>query len=402
VVETHGSIRCPECGSERLYKAGLRYLENGTTVQRWLCRDCGLRFSCDPFNVSERVSTVDGHPLNRAAAYSSTRQVCDLAEESKNLAISGTRQEQAQREGTKQVELQGKIVEYAWKMKKRGQAESTIQSRTYRLNVLVRKGADLMNPESFETVLATEPWTPANKRFFVNTYISFAKAFSIPWTPIKTSCERKEVFIPLEKELDALISGCGPKTATLLQVLKTTGARIGETAKLKWTDINMENSTIAINSPEKGSRARTIKVSPKTVAMLNALPKRSPYVFNAKSSQTPPKTRNLQGPFMRSRNRLARQLQNPRLKQIHFHTFRHWFATMLYQRTKDILYVKQQLGHKRIENTEIYTHLINFESDEYHVAHAKTLEEDDKLIEAGFEYVRYNEKDQVAIYRKRK
>lgn len=68
----------------------------------------------------------------------------------------------------------------------------------------------------------------------------------------------------------------------------------------------------------------------------------------------------------------------------------------------DKLHVKRLLGHKKIENTEIYTHLINFESDEWHVAHAKNLEEETKLIEAGFEYVRYSDKDRVAIYRKRK
>ncbi len=79
-----------------------------------------------------------------------------------------------------------------------------------------------------------------------------------------------------------------------------------------------------------------------------------------------------------------------------------WKATMEYHKTKNILYVKQLLGHKKLENTEIYTHLINFESDEWHVAHARDLEEENKLIEAGFEYVRYSERDEVAIYRKRK
>jgi hypothetical protein len=33
---------------------------------------------------------------------------------------------------------------------------------------------------------------------------------------------------------------------------------------------------------------------------------------------------------------------------------------------------------------------------------ATNLKEENKLIEAGFEYVRYSEKDQVTIYRKRK
>jgi hypothetical protein len=47
-------------------------------------------------------------------------------------------------------------------------------------------------------------------------------------------------------------------------------------------------------------------------------------------------------------------------------------------------------------------HLINFESDEWHVANAKNLDEENKLIEAGFEYLRYSNKDEAVIYRKRK
>ena len=84
------------------------------------------------------------------------------------------------------------------------------------------------------------------------------------------------------------------------------------------------------------------------------------------------------------------------------HTLRHWKATIEYHKTKNILYAKQLLGHKKLEKTEIYTHIINFESDEWHVAHARDLEEENKLIEAGFEYVHYSERDEVAIYRKRK
>jgi len=48
------------------------------------------------------------------------------------------------------------------------------------------------------------------------------------------------------------------------------------------------------------------------------------------------------------------------------------------------------------------TQIIDFESDEWHVAHAGHLKEENKLIEADFEYVRYSDKDEVAIYRKRK
>ena len=60
------------------------------------------------------------------------------------------------------------------------------------------------------------------------------------------------------------------------------------------------------------------------------------------------------------------------------------------------------MKNKKIDSTEIYTHLIDFESDEWHVATAESLEEEKKLIEAGFEYLRYSDRDEVAIYRKRK
>ena len=58
---------------------------------------------------------------------------------------------------------------------------------------------------------------------------------------------------------------------------------------------------------------------------------------------------------------------------------------MEYHKTKDILYVKELLGHKNIQNTLVYTHLVDFESDEWGCRVASTLEEATQLIEAGFE-----------------
>ena len=398
------SLACPQCGSIQLYKDGLRYSRsNGDPVQRWLCRNCGYRFSetrLNSSNVSEHVQNLPRQILNYIGAIPSSRQVCVLAEDSKNLAISETRFGTAQRESTR--DLPGTLLDYAWKMKKRNLAEETIKHRIYRLNVLIRKGADLWNPDSVETILATEPWKPANKSFFVRAYQSFTKTYSIPWIPIRVTYESKQPFIPLETEIDQLIAKCGKRTATFLQVLKDTGARCGEIKNLKWTDVDEPKRAIRINDPEKGSNSRTVQVTPKTIAMLNALPKRSIYVFSPVGTEKPPRIRSMQSIFARQRNNLAVKLQNPRLKQIHFHTLRHWKATMEYARTRDILRVKQLLGHKRLETTEIYTHLVDFATEDYTVRRPKTSKEEDEFIEAGFEYVRYDEKEQCPIYRKRK
>jgi site-specific recombinase XerD len=117
------------------------------------------------------------------------------------------------------------------------------------------------------------------------------------------------------------------------------------------------------------------------MAMLNALPKQNDIIFGG---QNP---RNFGRIYSKYRNRMSFKLQNPRLKQISLHTFRHWKATMEYHKTKDILHVMETLGHRDIKTTLIYTQLIRFESDEYSSAVAKTIDEARVLVEAGFEYV---------------
>jgi hypothetical protein len=58
------------------------------------------------------------------------------------------------------------------------------------------------------------------------------------------------------------------------------------------------------------------------------------------------------------------------------------------------------LEHKRLQNTEIYTYLLDCESEEYHSATAKTIDEARQLIETGFEYV--FDMNSIKLFRKRK
>lgn len=60
---------------------------------------------------------------------------------------------------------------------------------------------------------------------------------------------------------------------------------------------------------------------------------------------------------------------------------------MEYAKTRDIIHVMKMLGHRNIQNTLIYTQLVNFQSDEYYSAVAKTVDEARKLVESGFTFV---------------
>ena len=54
--------------------------------------------------------------------------------------------------------------------------------------------------------------------------------------------------------------------------------------------------------------------------------------------------------FQQQRKRIAKKNGTPRILKIHFHTLRHFKGTMLYHKTKDLLYVMQALGNKKHQN----------------------------------------------------
>ncbi|MCJ7630943.1 hypothetical protein MUP77_00885, partial [Candidatus Bathyarchaeota archaeon] len=258
------AVKCPQCGSEELYKDGLRYLGDVRTLQRWLCRRCAYRFS-EPnvklnvtLQIGERpessndlphniVSKFDlspkksidslsflpseniashgrssvGQRLNSLRDYNRTHQVCASEQRAKNLDAA-TETKTVADDSSK-----GNVLDFAWKLKKRGLAESTIKHRTYWLNVLKKKGADLNDTDSVETVLATENFKSGSKADLVRSYRSYTQTYGISWTPVRVKHTQKQPFIPLESEIDALIAGCGKRTSTFLQTLKDTGARAG-------------------------------------------------------------------------------------------------------------------------------------------------------------------------------
>jgi integrase/DNA-directed RNA polymerase subunit M/transcription elongation factor TFIIS len=399
-------VKCPQCGSKCLYKDGLRYLGDGSSVQRWLCRNCGYRFT-DP---NHKAKTVWKNPPSGLNLASGLLYSCQGNDDPKGRGPSAPEAVQTlatvEKENGKraagatakpsEAELHGKIVEFLWWMKKQGYRETTINGKGKRLTRLVRLGANLFDPESVKEVLATQNWFDSGKETTAYAYDLFAKYVGIKWERPTYKPPKKLPFIPIEREIDDLIAGNNSKSvATFLQIAKETGARAGEIYNLKWTDIDFERKTLMI-TPEKGSDPRIFKLSSKLSSMLENLPKTSQKVFsNYKSLKT------LSLAFQKNRKRLAYKLGNPRLLRISFHTLRHWKATVEYHKTKDILHVMQMLGHRNIKNTLIYTQLIQHDGDDEYVCKvAKTVEQASELIEAGFDYV--CEIDGVKLFRKRK
>jgi integrase len=267
----------------------------------------------------------------------------------------------------------------------------TVQTYLKRLKRLSAIG-NLDEPERIKSLICTYQSSECYKELLSDAYDYYVKFKGLTWIKPRFTREDIPIFLPTESELDQLIGRARLKMSVFLELLKETGADSGEAWKLRWLDIDVSANTVNI-SPTKNHNARTLHVSSHLVSRLNLLPKVGSKVFDKDLDD-------MRKCFSKMRERLSVKLENPRLKQIAFRSFRHWKATMEYHRTKDILFVKYILGHKRIENTLVYTHLVNFESDEYTCRIAKNVQEATALIESGYEYV--IEMDGVKLFKKRK
>jgi integrase len=293
----------------------------------------------------------------------------------------------------------GKIIEFIWYLKNNGYSKATIRSYGKILNQLCQLGADLLDPESVkETIAKQQGWNETTKLHVATTYNTFLEAcLDIKWKPPKYKRQEKIPYVPVEEEIDQLIAGSGKKLSTFLKFLKETGMRCGEAIRLKWTDVDLKSGVVRIES-EKGGLPRILPVSSKLIGMLENLPKSSIRIF-------PGTLNSMRFNLQVTRARLARKLNNPRLTQITFHSLRHWKGTMEYHKTKDIIHVKEILGHRNIKSTMVYIHIERAlfhhgKPEEFHVKVAKTAEEACQLVEVGFEYVCHL--DSNAIFRKRK
>jgi hypothetical protein len=369
---------CPQCGSDSLFKDGLRYSASNGEVQRYLCRKCGYRFS-------------NGHNGSRIRlTIGKDSQVCVSCAGAKNLTTATESKTVAGDVNLDRQTAKGVLLQYALYLQKEGYGENSRYNDC--IKMLVNSGVNVSDAEAVKEVIAKKHWKNGTKMQVCYAYNALAKMLKLTWTMPTYKQEENLPFIPSCQEIDALVSGArSRRLAAYLQTLKETMADPTEAVRLRWVDLN-ENS-ITINKPVKNHNARQVPISNRLEAMLKTLPRTSEYIFSANYRQ-------LSDSFQNMRRRVAKNLQNPRLNSITLRTFRHFGATMLYAQTRDILLVKKILGHKKIENTLKYTQLIQFKDNEYESATATTVQEAKELIDSGFDFV--TDMNGIKLFRKPK
>jgi integrase len=295
----------------------------------------------------------------------------------------------------KHCAFKGKILEVALKLRQLGYSEAYLETMIRAL-VEISKNADLDNPNEVSLYIAKKNVKESFKANLCDFYKHFADYYRIQYIKPKYHRDHKLPYVPTKEELSIIISHASKRYALIYSIMRDTGLRPVEISNIRLEDINLENGTINILSAKHG-KPRIVKIKSSTLAMLKEYIQK----HNFDNRRLFPDSGIISNTFCRLRTSLAKKLKNPNLKKIRLYDFRHYFATNLYYETKDLLLTKEMLGHRNINNTMIYTHLIKLDNeDKYHSAAAKTIEEASKLIENGFEYiVTFND---IMLFRKRK
>jgi integrase len=275
------------------------------------------------------------------------------------------------------------IFNVLWSLKKNGLSEYTIDFIRKAL-MRLKDICDLDEPDSVKTCIAEMDVADSYKRNLCYAYDHYLKFIGKTWTRPKYYARDKLPRIPLEKTLDMLIASASPSLALKLSISKETGLRPVELVNLKVKDVDLENKLVYPATAKHGS-ARAVKITFSTLEMLKKhIHKRNlgnnDKLFTQSSKLYSQSYRNY-------RMRLSKKLEDPSIRTIRLYDFRHFFATKLYHETKDILFVKAQMGHRKISTTLRYTQLVEMGDDSFTVKIASNLEEFTQLLESGFEYV---------------
>jgi integrase len=144
----------------------------------------------------------------------------------------------------------------------------------------------------------------------------------------------------------------------LTTLMLFTGARFIEVVSLQWSDINFHTNLIYFKKTKNGND-RFITMTPRVLNVIKELQKEKnnsnlliPTSIGTQYLQMPKQWQKIVDKIIENNINLGRN-------RITTHSLRHTHASWLAQSGVDILHIKEQLGHKKIETTMRYAHLID-------------------------------------------
>jgi site-specific recombinase XerD len=244
-------------------------------------------------------------------------------------------------------------------LKLRGYSRKTINAYLFYVSRFINSG---LEPKTFLLKLVNDGKSKSTVRvagFAVKFYLKNVRGkgdnfLSSKINEIPNMKEDKKLPVVLsKKEIGNMIMATKNLSHRLMiQIMYSSGLRVSEVINLKWEDIDFNRNIIHLKLA-KGGKDRIVMLSPKV--------KKSLVMFCRKKEGLI---------FVSNRNKkyslttIEKVVSNVAkkagvTKKVTPHSLRHSFATHLLENGTDIRYIRDLLGHSRVETTMIYTKVSN-------------------------------------------
>ena len=182
-------------------------------------------------------------------------------------------------------------------------------------------------------------------------------------------------FLSHDEVFDLIDAVLDSRDRAILELLYSTGIRVGEAETMKCCDVDMQKGFIMVTG--KGSKQRYVPVGERALSAISSyLGTRG---INDSIYCTEPLFLNSRGNPMRSRSirRVIYQwaLQASLARHVSPHVIRHTFASHMLDAGADLRSIQEMLGHASLSTTQRYTHLsVDKLMDVYDKAHPRAKE----------------------------
>ena len=166
-------------------------------------------------------------------------------------------------------------------------------------------------------------------------------------------------FVPSDEQVKQILSYCERyprevwlRNKVLYEIGAFCGLRVGEVTNLRMDDISLDDSTVYVRS-EKGEQDRIVGIPDFVISDIRdylkfRMPTDPRAFFTTKEGRMPYE-------YIRSLTaKIGHKLNMPKL---HYHSLRHYYATLLLNLNRDLREIQLLLGHANVQTTVVYTHV---------------------------------------------
>jgi integrase len=274
----------------------------------------------------------------------------------------------------------------------KGRSENTRTAYEKNLKALAIR-ADLKDTKAVELVIARykkkngRPITNNYKSKLCDHYATYCKFYKIEWEkPIYTP-EPTTIQPPTQEKISMLISSARLELSIKLDISAQTGLRpveIQGDKGLQANNIHPDQNTITARITKGCNPRPPLPITKElTARLLDYITK-----HNIKPDEIlfKGKAKNYGQDYRVFRNRLTKKLQDPTLRTIRLYDLRHAYATKQLRRTQNAEIVRQLMGHKKLDTTQKYLHLLAGNSGEWIVEGTDDKERAKQLLKEDFQY----------------